>query len=591
MKQLMLGNEAVARGLYEAGCSFVSSYPGTPSTEITEYAAKYKEIYAEWAPNEKVAVEAAFGACVAGKRSFCSMKHVGLNVAADPVFTIAYTGVNAGMIIGVADDAGMHSSQNEQDNRWYSRLAKIPTFEPCDSQEAKDFVKKAFELSEKFDIPCLLHSVMRVSHCKSVVELGPRDENTKVVERFPRNLPKYNCTAMYARVMHAKLEEKIKAIAEYAETCGIDRVEMHDTKMGIICTGVMYAYIKDVFPQASVLKLGMSYPLPEKMIKDFASKVDKLYVIEELDPVIEEQVKSMGVDCVGKELFPPCYELLPDRLLDICLEHGILKDDPRTMEVKPVEGLPGRNPVLCAGCPHRSTYFVLKKHDIACAGDIGCYNLGAQPPFEAQHTMGCMGASIGQLHGMSLANLPENRVCPIGDGTFWHSGLPALANMVHNNGRMIPCVLDNRITGMTGHQDNPATDYRVLRSVPATEIDIAGVCSAMGVKLVKTVNAFDVKEVEDGLKECMAFDGVSVLITKGECVQFNKFSSTPYEVDSNKCIACQTCFKCGCPAIMVSDEENPKTHKKKCRIDPTLCNGCGICSQVCPVKAIAKKED
>lgn len=592
LKALLSGNEAIARGAYEAGVQIVTGYPGTPSSEIVRnMAAQYgKEVYVEWSTNEKVAMDAAAGAAYCGKRALVTTKQVGMNVLMDSLLYTVYTGAEAGLVLVTADDPGLFSSQNEQDNRWYSRLAKIPTFEPCDSQEAKDYVKKAFQLSEKFDIPCLLHSVMRVSHCKSVVELGERAENTRTLEKFPRNLPKYNCTAMYARVMHAKLEEKIQAIAEYAETCGINRVEMRDTKMGIICTGVMYAYIKDVFPHASVLKLGMSYPLPRRMIQDFAAKVEQVYVIEELDPVIEEQVKSMGVDCIGKELFPPCYELLPDRLLDISLAHGILQEDPRTMEVKPVENLPGRNPVLCAGCPHRSTYYVLKKHDIACVGDIGCYNLGAQPPFEAQHTMGCMGASIGQLHGMSLAGLPENRVCTIGDGTFWHSGLPALANMVHNNGRGVVILMDNANTAMTGHQDNPATDYRVLRNVAATRIDMEGLCRAMGVELVKTVNAFDVNEVEDGLKECMAFDKVSVLITKGECVQFNKFSAAPYTVEADKCIACQTCFKCGCPAIMVSEEENPKTHKKKCRIDPTLCNGCGICSQVCPVKAITKKE-
>lgn len=593
LKELLSGNEAIARGAYEAGVQVVTGYPGTPSSEIIKtMASKYgKEIYVEWSTNEKVAMDAAAGAAYAGKRALVTTKQVGMNVLMDSLLYTVYTGAEAGLVLVTADDPGLFSSQNEQDNRWYSRLAKIPTFEPADSMEAKEFVKKAFELSEMFDTTCLIHSVMRVSHCKSVVELGERQENTKEVKRLPRNLPKYNCTAMYARVMHAKIEEKIKKISEYAETMDINRVEMRDTSMGIICTGIMYAYIKDVFPNASVLKLGMSYPLPNNMIKDFASKVDKLYVIEELDPVIEEQVKALGIDCVGKEIFPPCYELLPDRLYDICLEKGILTEDPRTMDVKPVQGLPGRNPVLCAGCPHRSTYYVLKKHDIACTGDIGCYNLGAQPPFEAQHTMGCMGASIGQLHGLSVAGLPEKSVCTIGDGTFWHSGIPALANLVHNNGRGVVILMDNANTAMTGHQDNPATNYRVLRNVPATPIDMENLCKALGVPLVKTVNAFDVKAVEDGLKECMDFDGPSVLITKGECAQFNKASGTPYAVDASKCIACQTCLKCGCPAIMVSDEVNPKTGKRKCRIDATQCNGCGICSQVCPVKAIEKKED
>lgn len=589
MKALLSGNEAIARGAYEAGVQVVTGYPGTPSSEIVkDMASRYgNEVYVEWSTNEKVAMDAAAGASYAGKRAMITTKQVGMNVLMDAMLYTVYTGGEAGLVIVTADDPGLFSSQNEQDNRWYSRLAKIPTFEPADSNEAKEFTKIAFEVSEKFDTSCLLRSVMRVSHCKSVVDLGERSENPVKLEKMPRNLPKYNCTAMYAQKMHIRIEENIKKIAEYAETMPINKVEMKDTSLGIIVSGVAYAYVKDVFPNASILKLGMTYPLPHNMIKDFASKVDKLIVVEELDPVLEEQIKAMGVDCIGKEIFPPYFELLPDRMLDLCIEKGILKDDPREITTKPVEGLPGRNAVLCAGCPHRSTFYLLAKHDIACTGDIGCYNLGAQPPFESQLTMGAMGASIGQLHGLSIAGLPEGRVCTIGDSTFFHSGIPALANMVHNGSKGVVIIMDNATTAMTGHQDNPATNYRVLRDVPANMISIPEVCKALGVKLVKTVDAFDVKAVDEGLKECLAFDGPSVLITKGECVQLNKTAAPVYHVDAEKCVACHTCLKVGCPAIKLVDEVNPKTNKRKTAIDPTLCNGCGVCSQVCPVKAIS----
>lgn len=592
LKALLSGNEAIARGAYEAGVQVVTGYPGTPSSEIVETCAKLygDEVYVEWSTNEKVAMDAAAGAAYSGKRAMVTTKQVGMNVLMDSLMYSVYTGAEAGLVVVTADDPGLFSSQNEQDNRWYSRLAKIPTLEPADSQEAKDFMKLAFELSEKFDTSVLFRSVMRISHCKTVVELEDRQENPRNLEKFPRNLPKYNCTAMYAKEMHLMIEEKIKRISEYAETLPINRVEWNDKKLGIITSGVCYAYVKEVFPNASVLKLGLTYPLPPRMIRDFAAGVEKVLVIEELDPILEEQIKAMGVDCVGKEYFPPCFELLPDRLMDIALEKGLLTEDPRRQSTQPVDTLPPRSPVLCAGCPHRSTYYNLAKMDIACAGDIGCYNLGAQPPFRAQHTMGAMGASIGQLHGMSIAGLPEVRVCTIGDSTFFHSGLAPLANMVHNESRGCVILMDNYTTAMTGHQDHPGTDYKVLRTNKARKIEIEPLVRALGVKMVKTVNAFDVKEVEEGLKECLAYDGPSVLITLGACFQLSKKIECTYEVDPGKCIACQQCFKAGCPAIMVSDEVNPKTGKKKSRIDPTLCAGCSICSQICPVKAISKKE-
>lgn len=591
LKALLSGNEAIARGAYEAGVQVVTGYPGTPSSEIVKTVAERygDEVYAEWSTNEKVAMDAAAGAAYSGKRAMVTTKQVGMNVLMDSMLYTVYTGAEAGLVVVTADDPGLFSSQNEQDNRWYSRLAKIPTLEPADSQEAKDFMKLSFQLSEKFDTAVLLRSVMRVSHCKSVVELGEREENPKRLERFPRNLPKYNCTAMYAKEMHKQLEERVKAIAEYAETMDINRIEWGDKSLGVITSGVCYAYTKEVFPNASVLKLGMTYPLPEKMIKEFAAGVDKLLVIEELDPVLEEQIAHMGVKVTGKALFPPCFELLPDRLMDIALANGLLTEDTRKAHTAAPK-LPDRSPVLCAGCPHRSTYYNLAKMDIPAAGDIGCYNLGAQPPFRAQHTMGAMGASIGVLHGMSIADLPEKRVCTIGDSTFFHSGLAPLANMVHNESRGVVILMDNYTTAMTGHQDHPGTDYKVLRTNKARKIEIEPLVRALGVKMVKCVDAFNVKEVEEGLKECLDYDGPSVLITKGACVHIEKNPQNPFHVETDKCIACQLCFKAGCPSIMVSEEENPKTHKKKCRIDPTLCVGCGVCSQICPSKAIVRKE-
>jgi len=592
LKELLSGNEAIARGAYEAGVQVVTGYPGTPSSEIVETVARLygDELYVEWSTNEKVAMDAAAGAAYSGKRSIVTTKQVGMNVLMDSMLYAVYTGAEAGLVVVTADDPGLFSSQNEQDNRWYSRLAKIPTFEPADSQEAKDFTKIAFEVSEKFDIATLLRSVMRISHCKSVVELDERKETPNILTRFPRNLEKYNCTAMYAKGMHVRLEKLIKEIAEYAETMDINRIEWNDRSIGIITSGIVYQYVKEVFPDASVLKLGMTYPLPEKMIKTFAAGVDKLLVIEELDPVLEEQINNMGVKVIGKELFPPYFELLPDRLMDIALENGLIITDVREKAHAPKE-LPGRSPVLCAGCPHRSTYYVLAKHDIACSGDIGCYNLGAQPPFRAQHTMGAMGASIGVLHGMSVAGLSEGHVCTIGDSTFFHSGLAPLANMVHNESRGVVILMDNHTTAMTGHQDHPATDYKVLRTNKARKIEIEPVVRALGVEMCKVVNAFDLEEVEKGLMECLEFNGPSVLITRGACVQIDKITSPAFNVDLGCCIACQKCFKAGCPAIMVSDEENPKNKKKKSRIEPTLCNGCGICSQICPNKAITRKEN
>lgn len=596
MKALLSGNEAIARGAYEAGAQVVTGYPGTPSSEIIKVIAERygQDIYTEWSTNEKVAMDAAAGAAYAGKRTMLTTKQVGMNVLSDALLYTVYTGAEAGLVVVTADDPGLFSSQNEQDNRWYSRLAKIPTLEPGDSQEAKDFVREAFELSERFDTTVLLRSVMRVSHCKSIVEFGERNENGKRLARFPRNIEKYNCTAVYAKKMHLAVEERIRRIAEYAETMPINRIEWKDRSLGIITSGVIYAYVKDVFPNASVLKLGMTYPLPAKLIREFAAGVDKLLVIEELDPVIEEQVRALGIQAVGKELFPPCYELLPDRLMEIGIKAGLIPESalPKKQKAPDDALLPVRSLLFCAGCPHRSTYFNLaNKFDVPVAGDIGCYNLGCQEPFRMQHTMGAMGASIGVLHGMSIADIPERGVCTIGDSTFFHSGLGALANMVHNHGKGVVIIMDNGNTAMTGHQDSPSTNWRVTRAREGKPIQIEPLCRALGVEKVKTVNAFNVKEVQAGLKECLDFDGVSVLITKGDCVQIHKASNRQYAIDADKCTGCHLCLKVGCPSIVVSDDENPKTHARKCRIDATLCAGCSICAQVCPVKAIRPKEE
>jgi indolepyruvate ferredoxin oxidoreductase alpha subunit len=593
LKAILSGNEAIARGAFEAGVQVATGYPGTPSSEIIKVIAQEYggEIYTEWSTNEKVAMDAAAGAAYSGKRSVVTTKQVGMNVLSDSLLYAVYTGAEAGLVVVTADDPGLFSSQNEQDNRWYARLAKIPMLEPADSQEAKDYVKLGIEMSERFDTPVLLRSVMRVSHSKSVVRLGERSPNAKEQAPFPRNMEKYNCTAMYAKGMHLKVEERIKRVAEYADTLDINRIERRGHSLGIITSGIVYTYARDVFPEASVLKLGMTYPLPAALIRRFAEGVDRLLVIEELDPVLEEQIRALGVQVTGKELFPPCFELLPDRLLEIGVEAGLIRPEKKPARKPAVAAadLPTRSPVLCAGCPHRSTFYNLARMKLPVAGDIGCYNLGCQPPFRAQHTMGAMGASIGVLHGMSIADLPENRVCTIGDSTFFHSGLPPLVNMVHNKSRGVVILMDNGTTAMTGHQDHPGTGWQVLPERQARKIELEPLIAAMGVEKVKTVDAFNVKEVEAGLKECIAHEGPSVLITRGPCIFISNNPQPPYHVDLDTCIACHRCLRVGCPAVMLSETKNPKNNKLKSRIDPTLCNGCSVCAQVCPTGAIQRE--
>ncbi len=573
MKKLMLGNEAVARGLYEAGCSFVSSYPGTPSTEITESVAKFKEVYAEWAPNEKVAMESAFGACLAGKRSFCGMKHVGLNVAADPLFTISYTGVNAGMIIGVADDAGMHSSQNEQDSRHYARAAKIPMLEPSDSAEAILFTKKAYEISEKFDTPVLLKMCTRVSHSQSVVEEGERVECEKLYEKNPQ---KYIMMPGNARLRHPVVEERTRKLVSFAETDEINRVEEgKENKIGFITSSTSYQYVKEVFgDKYPVMKLGMIWPLPEEKILSFAKKVEKIYVVEELDGFVEEHVRGLGLDVVGKSLFGLIGEFSQNSIAE-------KMGDEVPEGVKLEETIPPRPPVMCAGCPHRGLFYTLVKNKLTVLGDIGCYTLGAVPPLSALDSTICMGASVSGLHGFVKAGGEKDgkrAVGVIGDSTFMHSGMTGLVNMAYNDSCGTVIIVDNSITGMTGHQQNPTTGMN-LKGDPAAKVDLEALCHACGIERVRVVDPYDLAETEKVVLEEVAQDAPSVIISRRPCALLKSVKHPgPISVNQEKCKSCKACMKIGCPAISMKD--------KKAVIDNTLCTGCGVCTQLCKFGAL-----
>ena len=577
MKEIMLGNKALARGLYEAGVCVASSYPGTPSTETTEEAAGYDEIYCEWAPNEKVALETAFGASLAGKRSYCAMKHVGLNVAADPLFTIAYTGVNAGLVINVADDPGMHSSQNEQDSRHYAIAAKIPMLEPSDSQEALDFAKRAYEISEQFDTPVLLKMCTRVAHSQSIVELHDRVELP--VKTYEKNPSKYIMTPANAKRRHPFVEERTKKLIEYAETCDLNRVEMADTKVGIITSSTSYQYVKEVYGDSvSVLKIGLINPLPVKLIKDFAAKVEKLVVIEELDPIIETHCKVLGLTVTGKDVFPMIDEFSQGL---IASKMGLEEKTHCT----PIENLPVRPPVMCAGCPHRGMYYALSKNKITVLGDIGCYTLGSAQPLNAVDTTECMGASVSSIHGFNKALGKESEgrtVAVIGDSTFMHSGMTGLANIAYNQTNSTVLILDNSITGMTGHQQNPTTGYNI-KGDPAGKINLEALCRAMGIENVRVVDPYNISECETAVKEELAKDAPSVIISRRPCALLKQVKhNPPIKVNTDKCKSCKSCMKIGCPAISM---KNGKAH-----VDPTLCVGCNVCTQLCHFEAFETQE-
>ena len=572
MKKLMLGNEAVARGLYEAGVKVVASYPGTPSTEITEFVAKYNEIDAEWAPNEKVATEVAIGACMSGVRSACAMKHVGLNVAADPLFTASYTGVNGGLLIIVADDPGMHSSQNEQDTRNYAIASKVPILEPSDSMEAKEFVKVGYYLSETYDTPVILRLTTRVAHSQSIVEIFDREDIKD--KEYVKDVQKNVMMPAMAKKRHVFVEERTKKLTEYAEMACVTKVELNSDKIGIITAGTCYQYAKEVFPEASFLKLGMINPLPVKMIKSFAKKVEKLYVIEELDPIIENHIRKLGIDVIGKDVFPMVGEFNANIIYE--------KISGNELEINKLDKeIPIRPPVLCPGCPHRGTFYVLNKLGVNVSGDIGCYTLGAMAPLSSIHTCVCMGASISGAHGVSKGNpeLSKNTVAVIGDSTFIHSGITGLIDVSYNQGNSTVLILDNSITGMTGHQQNPTTGY-TLKGDPTTKVSLEKLCDAIGITNVSVVDPFDVKKMEETVKAEIKKDEPSVVIARRPCALLKNVKyDNNVTVLSDKCVGCKMCMKIGCPAITMRDG--------KMEINKTLCNNCGLCTEICKLGAIS----
>jgi len=571
-KVIMLGNEAIARGAYEAGVKVSAAYPGTPSTEISENIIKYKDdIYSEWSPNEKVATEVAIGASVSGVRAMACMKHVGLNVASDPLYTVSYMGVNGGLVLVVADDPGLYSSQNEQDTRMVARAAQVPVLEPADSMEAKEYMKAAFQISEVFDRPVILRTTTRLAHSQGLVELYDREEVEDVP--YEKNIAKTVMMPGNAKLRHVEIEKRNLELAEAANTMPINTVEMNDTKIGVITSGIPYQYVKEALPNASVLKLGMVNPLPKKLITEFASKVDTLYIIEELDPVIEEQVKSWGIKAIGKELFTVQGEYSANMI-----RKAILKEDIGT---KAPVAAPGRPPILCPGCPHRSVYYVLNKLKMHVAGDIGCYTLGAVAPLSVVDSVICMGASISSLHGMEKAkgkDYIKNWVAAIGDSTFLHTGVNSLMNMVYNKSTGTVMILDNSTTGMTGHQDHAATG-KTLMGEATNAIDILNLCRAIGVKNVVEVNAFDIKTLEKVVREEVAKDEVSVIITKTPCVLLDKSKKPVYIAHPDKCKKCGMCMKPGCPAMT-------KNADGTIHIDDTMCTGCGLCETLCKFNAI-----
>lgn len=573
MKKLMLGNEAFARGLYEAGCKVASSYPGTPSTEITEEAAKYDEIYCEWAPNEKVAMEVAIGASIAGARAFCGMKHVGLNVAADPLYTASYTGVNGGLVIAVADDPGMHSSQNEQDSRHHAIASKVLMLEPSDSQECKDYVKEGFKLSEEFDTPVIVRLSTRVSHSQTIVDVLDREEIP--LKNYSKNIPKYVMMPAMARGRHVFVEERTRRLVEFAEKSPLNKIEDNGGKIGVITSGICYQYAKEALGDSvSYLKLGMVNPLPVELIKNFAAKFETVYVIEELDDIIETHCKKHGINVKGKEIFGFIGELsqsiIAEKLLGKTNEFAALD-----------ENIPVRPPVMCAGCPHRGVFYALSKNNITVSGDIGCYTLGATAPLSAMDTTVCMGASVSGLHGFNKARGREaekKSVAVIGDSTFIHSGITGLINIAYNATNSTVIILDNSITGMTGHQHNPTTGYNI-KGDPAAKVDLEKLCRAVGIERVRVVDPYSLAQTEAAIKEELAVEAPSVIIARRPCALLkNVKHKAPLYVDKDKCKSCKACLKIGCPCISMKDG--------KAEIEQTQCTGCGICMELCKFGAI-----
>ena len=580
MKKILIGNAAIARGAYEHGITVATAYPGTPSTEITEEIAKFDNIHAQWSPNEKVALEVGIGASIAGARAIVSMKHVGLNVAADPFMSISYPGVNAGLIVAVADDPGQHSSQNEQDTRYFGMAAKVPVVEPSDSQECKDFVGAALEISETFDTPVILRLTTRVSHSQSLVTI--EEKNDIALKEYDQNPNKYIVAPTVAKKRRVVVEDRLRKLEQFAETTTLNTVEYKDLKIGVITSGIAYQYAKEVMPDASFLKLGLSYPLPKEKITEFINKCDKVYVIEELEPIFEERIKSWGLDVIGKEVIPTIGELSP-----AIIRKAIFNESIQGVEPNFLEEIPNRPPTLCPGCHHRGVFYVLKKLKLHVSGDIGCYTLAAFPPIASMDTAICMGASIGMALGFEKArgkDFAKKSIAVIGDSTFLHSGITGLIDVVYNKGNTTTIILDNSITGMTGHQENPSTGYN-LKGEPTFAIDFEALGRAIGIKRVQVVDAYDIEKLERVIKEEINAEEPSLIITKKPCILVKKFNlvKKPLKIDQDKCTKCKVCLRVGCPAISFKDN--------KMKINPILCVGCGLCTKVCKFDAIGGGEE
>ena len=594
-KQMLSGNEAIALGAWEAGVKFASAYPGTPSTEILENLSTYSGLTAEWASNEKVALDTVIGASFAGVRAMASMKHVGVNVAADSLMTLSYTGINGGLVLVSADDPGAWSSQNEQDNRHYARFGKFPCLDPSDSQEAKDIIKFAFELSEQFNTVVMVRTTTRISHSKSAVEVempSPQEVPPDPLPKFERRPESYVAIPAHARKLHPQVEERMRRLEAYAETCPLNRIEWGDRRIGVITGGIAYQHAREIFAGYSFLKLGMSYPIPKQMIRDFCEQVETVVVVEELDPFWEEQIRAMGIEVVGKEFFPITGEFTLERVRAAALAAGLpVKKAPDLPQTTAVNA-PPRIPALCPGCPHRAAFYSAKKQRLLVPGDIGCYTIGVLPPFNSMDTCISMGSSIGIAHGIRQAGNEEKSIAVIGDSTLFHTGLLALANSVYNRVPTTTVILDNHTTGMTGGQGNPASGVAAQPQKEAKQIDIEAVVRAMGVEAIWKVDAMKVKEVDQAIKDAVAYkDGPAVVIADGQCVMNKGWQrSSIVKVDLESCNGCTLCFRVGCPAILKSDELDAKTKRPKAEIDPLLCTGCEVCLQVCPRNAIYHPE-